>query len=206
MMYNSNMQRVGVPVATAFALVLALGAMPVQAADSGTPHSDTIGAAITDTAITAQVKAKMVGDDQLKNTDVSVKTTNGVVTLTGTAPTSDAKRAAERTAADVNGVKSVDNQIVTGGSHAGQVASAKIEKAERVGSDAWITTKVKSSLIADDVGRGLKLNVTTMNGVVNLNGSVPNQDARDHVKDMAGKIDGVKSVDTSGLTIERKPE
>ncbi len=205
-MYDSNMKRIGLPVATAFALALALGAVPVQAADSATPHSDSVGAAISDTAITTQVKAKMLGEDELKNADISVTTTNGVVTLTGTAPSSDAKRAAGRISTEVNGVKSVDNQVVTGTSHAGQVASAKIEKAERVGSDAWITTKVKSSLIADDVGRGLKLNVTTMNGVVNLNGTVPNQDARDHVKDMAGKIDGVKSVNTSGLMLERKAE
>ena len=203
-MSTDTLKRIALPLAGALALSLALGTMPpAHAADSATPHSDGLGAAIGDTGITAQVKAKMLGNDALKGSDISVKTTNGVVTLTGSAATMSAKNEAARLARAVDGVKSVDNQVVTrGGSHNTQVAKADIQKAERVGSDAWITTKVKSSLIADDLGRGLGLNVTTKNGVVNLDGSVPNADARDHVKDLASRIEGVKSVNTAELKVQ----
>jgi hyperosmotically inducible protein len=204
-MKHNTLQSYGLPLAAA--LVLGLGISVVRAEDSSTPHSDSIGTAISDTAITASVKGKMLGDDRLKGADISVKTTNGVVTLTGTAPSGTGKQAAEGIASAVDGVKSVDNEVVTAsGSKTTRVAKADVAKAERVGSDTWITTKVKSSLIADDVSRGLSLNVTTKNGVVNLHGAVPSQDAQDHVKDMAAKIDGVKSVNTTDLRIRRKAE
>jgi len=69
------------------------------------------GQAISDTAITAQVKAKLVAADQLNGTAIEVSTTDGRVTLAG-AVANDAARAlaAELTLA-VEGVKSVDNQL-----------------------------------------------------------------------------------------------
>ena len=65
--------------------------------------------------------------------------------------------------------------------------------------DSWITTKVKSELLADSMTKGLDINVKTSNGVVALSGTVSNDDAADHVKDIARKVKGVKSVDASGL-------
>ena len=58
----------------------------------------------------------------------------------------------------------------------------------------------QSELLADSVSKGFDVNVTTKHGVVMLSGSLANNDAIDHVKDIASKVDGVKSVDTSGLT------
>jgi osmotically-inducible protein OsmY len=43
--------------------------------------------------------------------------------------------------------------------------------------------------------------VTTTNGAVALAGSVPSQDAVDQAKQAALKVDGVKTVDTSGLYV-----
>ena len=176
-----------------------------DAADSSMPqpHSDSVGAAITDTAITAKVKSQFMGDNRLKNSDISVTTTNGVVTLTGSASGSDAKSAAEKLASGVDGVKSVDDDL-----HAPSSASTigtKVDKAasktKRVASDTWITTKVKSEITADSVSKGFDVSVTTTHGVVVLKGTLANQDAIDHVKDLAEKVNGVKSVDTSSLKI-----
>jgi hyperosmotically inducible protein len=185
--------------ATGAALWLGMWAGAGAAGGADTPHSDSLGAAVSDTAITAEVKSKFVGEAQLKGTDIKVVTTNGVVTLMGTATGADAKTAAETLARDVRGVKSVDDQLITAGSN--NAAHRKLAKAEKVGSDSWVTTKVKSELVADDVGRGLKLSVHTHGGVVHLVGAVPNRDAADHVKDIAEKIQGVKSVDTAGLSV-----
>jgi hyperosmotically inducible protein len=71
-------------------------------------------------------------------------------------------------------------------------------------SDSWITTKVKSELLADNVSKGFDVSVETTDGVVVLKGALANRDAIDHVKDVAGKVKGVKSVDTSGLTVAGK--
>jgi hyperosmotically inducible protein len=73
-------------------------------------------------------------------------------------------------------------------------------KTERVGSDSWITTKVKSEIMADSISKGFKVSVKTVHGVVMLSGVLPNDDAVAHVKDLAQKVEGVKSVEASQLT------
>src|ERR1700676_3707775 len=162
-----------------------------------TAHSDSVGAAISDSAITTKVKASFLGDERLEGSHIKVTTTNGVVTLTGTAAGAGSKAAAEALAKNVNGVKSVDYELTTSASN-GSVHKA-MAKTERVGSDSWITTKVKSEIMADSLSKGFKATGKTVNGVVMLSGVLPNPDAVAHVKDLAGKVEGVKSVKASQL-------
>jgi hyperosmotically inducible protein len=162
------------------------------------PHSDGLGATLTDSAITAKIKVRLMREDSLKKSDISVTTTNGVVTLDGSASDSDAKSAAEAAAKSVDGVRSVDNNLKTPGS------SETVAKTTRFASDSWITAKVKSGILADSVSKGFDVSVETFHGVVVLKGVLANQDAVDHVKDIAAKVDGVKSVDTSALTVADK--
>jgi hyperosmotically inducible protein len=80
----------------------------------------------------------------------------------------------------------------------------KIEKTEKKAeiavSDSWITTKVKSEILANSLSKAFKVSVTTKYGVVMLKGELPTQDSIDLVKMIAEKVKGVKSVDVSGLT------
>lgn len=76
------------------------------------------------------------------------------------------------------------------------------KKAEKAVSDSWITTKVKSEILANSASKALKVSVTTKGGVVMLKGKLPTQDAADLVKEIAEKVKGVQSVDVSGLTVE----
>jgi len=179
------------------------GGAYADTSDTPTPHSDDIGAAASDTVITAKVKSQFVGEARLKKSDISVTTTNGVVTLTGSASGSDAKSDAETVAGAVAGVKSVDDQLQTAASSSSVVATADkaAVKTKRVASDSWITTKVKSEILADSVSKGFEVGVTTRHGVVALKGTLANQDAIDHVKDLAGQVKGVKSVNTTLLVI-----
>ncbi|WP_244243962.1 BON domain-containing protein [Marilutibacter alkalisoli] len=66
--------------------------------------------------------------------------------------------------------------------------------------DAWITTKVKTELLANDETTGTGINVETVNGVVHLSGEVPSQAEFDRADEIARGIEGVLGVDTSGLT------
>ena len=75
------------------------------------------------------------------------------------------------------------------------------KKTERVVSDSWITTKVKSEILANSVTKGFKVSVKTLHGTVMLDGKLPNQDAIDQVKQIAEKVKGVSSVDTSKLVV-----
>jgi hyperosmotically inducible protein len=74
-------------------------------------------------------------------------------------------------------------------------------KTEKAVSDSWITTKVKSELLANSVTKAMKVSVKTKQGAVWLSGKLPTQDAVDVAKMTAEKVQGVKSVDTSGLVV-----
>lgn len=70
------------------------------------------------------------------------------------------------------------------------------------GTDAWITTKVKSSLLADSETSGMDVKVETNDGVVTLTGEVENEAKRNRAIEVAKSIEGVKSVASEGLRME----
>jgi hyperosmotically inducible protein len=72
---------------------------------------ETTGAYIDDATITSQVKSRMLENPDVAGTSISVETLNGTVMLSGFAKNSGEKDTAERIARNVNGVKSVKNQI-----------------------------------------------------------------------------------------------
>jgi hypothetical protein len=69
-------------------------------------------------------------------------------------------------------------------------------------SDNRITTDVKTQVAA--AAPNSNVNVTTTNGVVALAGSVPSQDAANQAKQAAMRVEGVKTVDTSGLLVNNQ--
>lgn len=83
----------------------------------------------------------------------------------------------------------------------GQKVDKAEKKVEKAVTDSWITTKVKSEILANSVSKAFKVEVTTKSGVVSLNGQLPTKDAVDLVKLIAEKVKGVKSVEASGLTV-----
>jgi len=66
----------------------------------------------SDEAIATDVKAKFFSDPQLKSASINVAVKDGVVTLTGEAPSSDARYQAFRLANGAAGVKKVDDQMM----------------------------------------------------------------------------------------------
>jgi osmotically-inducible protein OsmY len=72
---------------------------------------ETVGAYVDDTTITTQIKSRMVDNKDVAASSIGVETLNGTVILSGFAKTALEKATAERIARDVNGVKSVRNEI-----------------------------------------------------------------------------------------------
>jgi hyperosmotically inducible periplasmic protein len=68
-------------------------------------------------------------------------------------------------------------------------------------SDSQITTDVKAAIAGDLVAKDSIIGVSTTDGVVALTGSVASQSVIDQVKDVAGKVKDVKSVDASALIL-----
>lgn len=187
---------------------------------------------INDTSITTSVKAKLATARNLDSFDINVTTDNGTVTLTGTVNDTAASTAAETATRSVAGVTKVNNRLsvstsnMNSGTRSMGDASRNMDDASRdmgdaarntgeamadagdaasqAVSDTWITTKVKSVLLADSEAKGLEISVDTKDGVVTLEGEVNSQAAIDHVKALASDVEGVKRVNFSALTVARR--
>jgi hyperosmotically inducible protein len=90
---------------SAFALTITLGASSIA-------FGETSGQYIDDATITTKVKAALLTDKQLKPTQVSVETNQGAVKLTGNVTNKDQEAEAVKVANQVNGVKSVNDQLM----------------------------------------------------------------------------------------------
>ncbi|HEY4291711.1 BON domain-containing protein [Luteibacter sp.] len=100
-------------------LVAGLGAAPVAqvyAQDSAAMSkgdNQTVPGKADDAWITTKVKSEFATAKNVKATDISVDTKEGMVTLTGTVATAAEKSKAEHLAKSVKGVKSVDASGLT---------------------------------------------------------------------------------------------
>jgi hyperosmotically inducible periplasmic protein len=111
------------PTAAASAASASAPAAPVTAARDDTramgAPSASLASAIAaaapehgdDASITRQVSAAIAGDKELRRLKIDVDTENGIVTLSGPAPTASAKAHADEVARTVKGVVSVNNQL-----------------------------------------------------------------------------------------------
>lgn len=86
--------------------------------------------------------------------------------------------------------------VVAGGAgaEAGYVAGKKEQSAGEVVDDQWITTKIKTKLIADPDLKAFQINVDTENGIVTLKGSVGSKDEKEKAMIAAKNTKGVKKV------------
>lgn len=72
----------------------------------------TASDAATDATIVTKINAALMADDRLKATKIDVRAEDGRVTLTGTAPDAGSQARATTLASAVEGVRTVDNQLV----------------------------------------------------------------------------------------------
>jgi hyperosmotically inducible protein len=78
-------------------------------------------------------------------------------------------------------------------------ANDTVDKAEQAVSDTWITSKVKSTFIADQNLSALDIKVETNQGVVSLSGVVATDAERDLAIAKTKEIEGVRDVSADGL-------
>lgn len=161
-------------------------------------HSKNMAVAVDDTLITSQIKAKLGADERTDAADIDVHTNNGVVTLTGQASDLDVSQTAELVAKKIPNVVGVDNQIEVPSS-VEAMAEATAGSLQEATSDSWITTQVKSAILAKEGTDGTDIQVETEAGVVRLSGIVASKADADHAVEIARGIKGVKQVDASQL-------
>lgn len=155
-----------------------------------------------DATTTATVKSKLLWNRNTEGLDINVDTQNSVVTLKGTADTSEAKELAERLARNTEGVRQVDNQLeVSAEAGTADKAKGKADQAGAAISDAWISSKVKSSFLFNSSLDGLDISVDTKGGQVTLGGHVATSAEKDLAVEVAKDIRGVQGVNADSLRV-----
>jgi hyperosmotically inducible protein len=86
-------------------------ASPSTAAETATADNKSAGEAVDDTVTTTKVKTALLADSDIKGLQINVDTSNGVVTLSGAVDNQTQIDRAGKLAADVQGVKSVTNNL-----------------------------------------------------------------------------------------------
>jgi osmotically-inducible protein OsmY len=160
----------------------------------------SFGDKVVDATTTASIKSKLLWNSHTDASDIHVETLAGKVVLTGTAATAAEKSLAGRIALDTEAVLGVDNLIkLTDKPMAATGAKAAGERIEQHVSDAWITAKVKSSLMLTRSVDAFDITVSTAAGRVTLDGVVHTAAERDLAVDVARDVRGVKNVESKGL-------
>lgn len=80
------------------------------------------------------------------------------------------------------------------GAEAGYVASQDDRTAQETINDQYITSAVKTKLLADSRTPGLDINVDTFKSVVTLRGALKTNREASNALEVARSVDGVKSV------------
>ena len=144
--------------------------------------SSPIFAVGTDDQIESTAKKTYVFKTYLKDDNIKLQANEGAVTLTGTVSDVSHKSLAGETVAGLPGVKSVDNKLV------------EKNAAPAAKSDAWLITKVKTTLLFHKNVDSLATEVSAENGIITLRGNAASMAQKDLTTEYAMDVEGVKNV------------
>lgn len=142
---------------------------------------------ISDSVITTKITAKFAKNNDLNPLNLSVKTEEGVVSLSGYVKDKQAFVDALRIAKETKGVKSVE------------IDDLIVKKVNTKFTDAYITAKVEAAILKakvfDDESIPLVgINAVTSNGAVTLTGKVQRNKALLAIIRRVSAVKGVKKV------------
>jgi hyperosmotically inducible periplasmic protein len=150
----------------------------------------------SDNWIKWKIRGRLLVSSDVSFTATTVAVNQGVVTLGGSALNPAQKELTGIHAAEIDGVVSVDNQMV--------IAPTAVEGDQTVGEhidDASITTQVKFAILRSKATRVLKSQVTTTGGVVHVTGEAGSDAEKALVTKLASGIRGVKSVNNEMIVL-----
>lgn len=150
----------------------------------------SIGEAVDDTAIRAELNARLLNEDIAALQRISTESVEGRVLLTGIVEDPNQKARAVNIARSISGVREVIDEI---------------RVAETVGfadtaNDVWITSQLRAKLVADKDVMSLNYTIETMDGIVYLIGVARDDQELTRVVNHAQRVKGVKQVVSHVLT------
>jgi len=153
-------------------------------------------AANSDKWLILNVKTALMFHRNVSVIATEVLADSGVVTLRGEAASAAQKELTTEYVADVEGVKSVKNEMTL----AASPVDSKQTLMEKI-DDASITAQIKMSLLTHRSTSMLKTEITTTDGVVTVKGMAKNAAERSLVTKLVTDIHGVTSVDNN-MTVQ----
>ncbi|HVS54049.1 MAG TPA: BON domain-containing protein [Opitutaceae bacterium] len=148
----------------------------------------------SDAWVAFKIRSRLLVKANVSATDTAVSVTDGVVTLTGPADNLAQKELTEIYAKEIDGVKSVKNDLVVKNEPARATLSETID-------DASITSQVKYALLRHQSTHALKTKVVTNDGRIVITGEAASDAEKALVTKLAADVRGVKSVANS-MTIK----
>lgn len=156
----------------------------------------SLQASETDDRIEAAARKSHVFKTSLKDDSIRTESKNGIVVLSGTvreeSHRSLAENTAENTVENLPGVKGVVNQLIVRGE----------KPAEH--SDAWISTKVKTTLLFHRNVKAGATDVYVKHGIVSLRGEATSLAQKELTAGYAADVEGVKEVKNE-MTVAKTP-
>lgn len=144
----------------------------------------TTGTVVEDNTIELKAQESIYTDEQLKKqVHINITSYNGIVLLTGEAPTEEMRSAVVKRVQQIAKVRQIHNEITI----------AQPSSLSERSQDTWITTKVKAKLLGNKEVAGLTIKVITEHGVVYLMGMV-SQAEGDAATHLARQVEGVREI------------
>ncbi len=144
-----------------------------------------------DSKIEQSAKSSYNFKTYLKDDNIKVSSSDGVVALSGTVSSEYHKLLAQETVSGLPGVKGVNNSLAVIGDQPSE------------NSDAWVTTKVKTVLAFHKNVSASATVVTTEKGVVTLTGKTRSEAQKQLTTEYAKDVEGVKDV-RNNLVVDKK--
>lgn len=130
--------------------------------------SRTVGSYVDDELIETKANVNLLeARASLQGSNVGVTSFNGLVLLTGQAPSEDIRYNIEQIVSNIRKVRRIHNEISISGTTS-PIATA---------NDLWLTAKVKSQLLVNESVPGHRIKVVTEAGTVYLMGLVTQTEA-----------------------------
>jgi hyperosmotically inducible periplasmic protein len=141
-----------------------------------------------------KIRSRLLVKGNVSATSTKVMVTDGNVVLSGTADNAAQKDLTAAYAKDIDGVKTVQNDIVVKDTPPGTTVGEKID-------DASITSQVKYALLSHKSTSAIKTKVTTNDGVVSVTGEAASDAEKSLVTKLATDVRGVSSV-SNNMTVK----
>lgn len=143
----------------------------------------SLGTQLNDNRLETYARVNILkADPAFENARINIDSFNGLVLLTGQVPTEHLRQLAGNTVAAINSVRQVHNELQVG----------PIARFGSQSLDAWITTKIKSRLVASRI-QSRRVRIITETQTVFLMGLVSRYEA-DRIVEVARTSDGVQQV------------